>query len=165
MTVAAEVTPNENKKFEYEFPRASITVDIVVFKYDENMREHVLLIRRGCEPYKGKYALPGGFMNMDETLQQTAARELLEETGIEINKQDLKMFHTYDAPGRDPRGRVITVAFVGILRSTKIPIAGDDAASAMWIPADEIPLLAFDHTTIVAHAKKEILRGVFNREQ
>ncbi len=154
---------NERGKYEYDFPRASITADIVLFKYDEFMREHILLIKRANDPYKGRYALPGGFLNMDETSVQTAIRELKEETGIDVDPKDIKLFHIYDEIDRDPRERVITHAFVGILRSTKIPIAGDDAASAVWIPSDEVPLLAFDHTKIVGHAKDAILHGVINR--
>ena len=100
---------------------------------------------------------------MDETSVQTAIRELKEETGIDVDPKDIKLFHIYDEIDRDPRERVITHAFVGILRSTKIPIAGDDAASAVWIPSDEVPLLAFDHTKIVGHAKDVILHGVINR--
>jgi 8-oxo-dGTP diphosphatase len=123
------------------------TVDAVVFgKFGNGMK--VLLIQRGNAPFKNKWAFPGGFIEMDETLKTSAARELQEETGLE--NVVLQEFRTYGNPGRDPRGRNISVVFYGITNENNAKIkAADDAANAQWFSLDEIPEMAFDHNLIL----------------
>jgi len=123
-----------------------VTVDMVVIKKKENATE-ILLIERGNEPYKNHWALPGGFIEMEETLVASAYRELEEETGITDIK--LHVLNTYGDPGRDPRGRTVSVVFGGVLKSNQQAIAGDDAAKAAWFDIKKLPVLAFDHGIIV----------------
>lgn len=135
--------------YSYPYPRPAVTADSVVFGTDEEGECHILLIERGNDPFKGQWALPGGFMDMDETLEECARRELMEETGIKVQHMDeVGSFSTVD---RDPRGRTITVAFM-----TEIPITeahgGDDAKQARWFSIDALPPLAFDHATIIQAA-------------
>jgi 8-oxo-dGTP diphosphatase len=111
---------------------------------------HVLLIERGWDPYKGCWALPGGHVDAGETSIAAAARELEEETGISVQVADLHQVGAFDAPGRDPRGRYVSVAYIAILPAPVAPTAGDDAAAARWWPLDELPHLAFDHADILA---------------
>jgi 8-oxo-dGTP diphosphatase len=111
----------------------------------------VLLIRRGIEPFAGEYALPGGFVLPDENLDRAARRELLEETGTA--DVYLEQLYTFGDPGRDPRGRVITVAYYALVPEDKSPLlAGTDAAAAAWLPVSNLPSLAFDHGAIVDYA-------------
>jgi 8-oxo-dGTP diphosphatase len=131
----------------YEWPRPMVTADALVFAAC-NGRKSVLLIRRGNDPYKGLWAVPGGFLEMDEELETAANRELLEETGIE--GIELKQMHTFGTPGRDPRGRQITVIFTGTVDKEIEPTAGDDAAEAKWFDIDDLPELAFDHDKVIA---------------
>jgi 8-oxo-dGTP diphosphatase len=137
--------------YKYKFPRPSLTVDIVVFSIQEK-RLHILLIQRGKEPYLGKWALPGGFVNIDESLVSAAARELEEETGLK--NVLLKQLFTFGEPDRDPRGRVISVSYYSILKElVNIEVGGGgDADQARWFPVDELPHLAFDHYEIISHA-------------
>jgi 8-oxo-dGTP diphosphatase len=121
-----------------------MTADCIVL--DES-RSHILLIERRNEPFKGCWAFPGGFMEMDETLSETAFRELLEETGIEI--QRIEFFCIADGVNRDPRGRVISAVFQGIVSKNVNIAAGDDAANVKWFNISELPLLAFDHDAIL----------------
>lgn len=140
----------------YEYPRPALTVDCVVFGF-ENQALQLLLIRRGIEPFLGDWALPGGFVHMHEDLETAARRELLEETGV--RDLFLEQLYTFGAPGRDPRGRVVSVAYVALVKPDEHPATGDtDAAEARWFPADAIPSLAFDHASIVETAL-ERLRG------
>ena len=133
-------------KYTYDYPMPAVTADIAVLRVTET--PEILLIRRKYEPFKDMWALPGGFLNMDETLEQTARRELEEETGIKAG--ELLKFDTYDKPGRDPRGRTITQVFVLIWdESMGEPIASDDAAEIKWLPLNETPALAFDHAEII----------------
>jgi 8-oxo-dGTP diphosphatase len=133
--------------FTYEYPRPSVTADIAIFS-DNTENQKVLLIQRGNDPFKGQWALPGGFIEMDETLMATAMRELKEETGLSV--PELTQFRTYGDPGRDPRGRTVTVIFFGFVNPDKATVAGgDDAAEARWFPIDQLPTLAFDHQKIV----------------
>ncbi len=134
-----------------EYPRPALTVDMVVFS-TQSGKLHVLLIQRGAQPFAGEWALPGGFVNIDEPLEAAAARELEEETGL--IGIDLEQLHTYGDPQRDPRGRVVTVAYVGLLPSeARTDVHGaDDAERAEWFPIDNLPQLAFDHHQIVADA-------------
>ncbi len=134
--------------YTYEYPRPAMTADILLFHRQEGKMK-VLLVQRKHPPFKGKWALPGGFMNIDETLHAAALRELKEETGIE--QMDLQPFRVFDEPGRDPRGRTVTLVFYGFTDS--IPenaIAGDDAASLDWFEVDDLPELGFDHEKIIA---------------
>lgn len=113
---------------------------------------HVLLIERGWAPYKGCWALPGGHVDIGETSLAAAARELEEEAGIAVPVADLRQVGAYDAPGRDPRGRYVSVAYTATLPSPVLPMAGDDATAARWWPLDALPDLAFDHAEILADA-------------
>lgn len=110
----------------------------------------MLLIQRGNEPYKGHWAFPGGFMNMDETAEQCAIRELEEETGLVVER--VRQIGAYSKVDRDPRGRTISVAYLAMVAS-QITVAGhDDAAQATWFPLTDLPVLAFDHQDIMADA-------------
>ena len=140
----------ETKKFIYDYPHPAVTTDCVIFGFDGSDLK-VLLIERGIEPYKGKWALPGGFLRMDETAHEGALRELEEETGLK--NAYIRQFHTFTEPGRDPRERVITIAHYALVRLQEVK-GGDDAAQARWFTMDEIPPLAFDHDRILRMAQK-----------
>ncbi|MCS6844788.1 MAG: NUDIX hydrolase [Caldilineales bacterium] len=135
------------------YPRPSVTVDIVLFTR-RNGQPHVLLIRRRRPPFADHWALPGGFIEMDETLEQSAGRELWEETGL--RDVPLEQLYTFGDPGRDPRGRVISVAYVAEIPSEQAAgvAAGDDAADAAWWPLAALPPLAFDHARILERAAR-----------
>ena len=133
----------------YEYPRPMVTVDAVVFCGDGADRL-VALIRRRNEPFAGCWALPGGFVDMDESLETAAARELAEETGL--RNVALRQFHAFGDPGRDPRGRNICVAYTGTLCEAVPLHAADDASEAAWFPVAALPPLAFDHDKIIALA-------------
>lgn len=148
-------------KYCYKYPHPSVTTDCVVLGWD-GKKLHVLLIERGREPYKGCWAFPGGFLNMDESAEEGAARELQEETGLQ--GIPLRQFHTFSQPGRDPRERVITIAYYAVIRWQKIQ-AGDDAARAQWFPLDAIPALAFDHRLILHTALQELHRQIYPEER
>lgn len=138
----------------YEHPRAALTVDCVVFGFDEADLK-VLLIRRGCAPFRGKWALPGGFVHVGETLDEAAARELSEETGL--RDVFLEQLYTFGAVGRDPRERVVSVAYFALVRPGDfVARASTDAADARWFPAGALPLLAFDHGSILAVARERL---------
>lgn len=145
-------------RFCYRYPHAAITADCVIFGFDGKALK-ILLIERGNEPYLGYWALPGGFMRMDETIEQTAARELKEETNL--TNVFLDQFKVYSKVGRDPRERVVTVAFIALVKPDDYNvIAGDDAANAIWFDDEMLPPLAFDHSEIISEAReylKEIL--------
>ena len=138
------------------FDRPSVTVDVVALTARDD-RLHVLLVRRGVWPFEGQWALPGGFVKMDEDLYAAAQRELCEETGVPAATY-LEQLYTFGAPGRDPRTRVISVAYYALLPgpgggpACAEPEAGSDAAEARWWPVDALPPLAFDHGEIVATA-------------
>ena len=138
----------------YDWPRPAVTTDVAVFA-ERNGETSILLIQRGGEPFAGCWALPGGFLEEDETLEACAARELKEETGLEVGP--LSLFGTYSAPGRDPRGRTVTVAYwTRTEDSSGEAIAGDDAAECRWFALDRLPKLAFDHDRIIADAVKSL---------
>ncbi len=139
----------------YDYPRPSVTVDIVLLT-DVHPHPQVLLIRRKNPPFKDLWALPGGFLNMDETLEESALRELHEET--DISDVVLTQIETFGNPDRDPRGRVITVAYVGIIQSKQQHqvVAGSDAAEVAWFSTSDLPQLAFDHSEIIHKALKGI---------
>ena len=134
--------------YTYKYPRPSVTADCIVFTRESN--PNVLLIERGAAPYKGCWAFPGGFMDMDETTEQCAIRELKEETGLEVT--DVQQIGTYSKVDRDPRGRTITVAYLAVVDSPCEVIGLDDAAKAQWFPLDALPKLAFDHDEIMRDA-------------
>lgn len=128
---------------------AKVTVDVVMFTIRDE-RLQVLLVRRGIPPFAGQWAIPGGFVLEGESLDAAAARELQEETGV--RDVYLEQLYTFGDPGRDPRGRVVTVAYFALIRSDQELAAGTDAAEARWWPADAPPPLAFDHDRILAYA-------------
>ena len=156
-----EATPVEEKRgtYTYAYPRPALTADCVIFGFNDE-RLQILLIERGVEPYKGCWALPGGFMRMNESIEECARRELWEETNVK--DVYLEQFHTFSSPGRDPRGRVVTVAFIALVRPSEYDVVGgDDANIAAWFDADALPPLAFDHKHILEEARqrlREILR-------
>jgi 8-oxo-dGTP diphosphatase len=136
------------------FPAFAVTVDVVILTMSEGVL-HVLLVRRGQEPFKGMWASPGGFKRPDETLDEAARRELAEETGVDVPSL-LTQFGAYGDPGRDPRMNVVTVGYLAVLRDVGPVVAGTDAAQAALVPASEILEerieLAFDHLQIVRDA-------------
>ena len=149
----------QSGKFCYTYPRPALTSDCVIFGFD-GITLKILLIERGLDPFKGSWALPGGFMKMNETIEECARRELKEETNLD--NVFLEQFHVFSDVGRDSRGRIVTVAFIALVRPSDYVVAGgDDALRAMWFDADMLPPLAFDHDQIIRSAKKhlkEILR-------
>lgn len=137
-------------RYTYDYPRPSVTVDCVVFGFDEGDLK-VLLVQRELEPFRGKWALPGGFVREDESLEAAARRELLEETGIE--KLYLEQLFTFGEVDRDPRGRVITVAYYALVKLADHRVrAATDASSAAWFSVSDVPKLAFDHEEILETA-------------
>ena len=133
--------------YTYAYPRPAVTVDIIVIKNVENSFQ-ILLIERKNEPFKNKWALPGGFVDIDEEIEDAAYRELQEETSISEIK--LNQFHTFGKIGRDPRGRTISIIYSGILLNEKQNIcAGDDAKNLKWFSINNLPNLAFDHNQII----------------
>lgn len=140
--------------FTYAHARPAVTVDCVVFGLDDADLK-VLLIERDREPFAGRWALPGGFVEPDETLEQAALRELAEETGV--SKLYLEQLYSFGDPGRDPRDRVITVAYYALVRRLDhAPRAASDARAVGWFPASRCPPLAFDHREIVAMARQRL---------
>jgi len=140
--------------YEYEFPHPAVTVDVVVFTI-ENDDLKVLLIQRDREPFEGEWALPGGFIEIDERLSDAAKRELKEETGVSVNF--LEQFYTFGRPDRDPRERIITVAYYALIPSDQLSLAaGDDARDAKLYSTDELPALAGDHESIFRLAKQRV---------
>ncbi len=137
------------------YPKPSVTVDIVLFTFTEG-ELRVLLIKRRRDPFAGHWALPGGFVNENEPLEQAAARELQEETGIQGIY--LEQLYTFGDPGRDPRGWVISVAYFGIVSADQARRvhAGDDAGDAFWFNVYHLPPLAFDHERIIRYALQRL---------
>jgi 8-oxo-dGTP diphosphatase len=140
----------------YKYPRPALTVDCVVFGFDGGELQ-VLLIRRGQEPFEGKWALPGGFVKMEETVEEAARRELEEETALK--RIFLEQLYTFSAVDRDPRERVVSVAYFALVKpADHVTAAATDAAEAQWFPVADVPLLAFDHADILDMALTR-LRG------
>ncbi|MFI9186859.1 NUDIX domain-containing protein [Streptomyces goshikiensis] len=131
------------------FESIRLTADVVVATEDGR----ILLIERGWDPFKGSWALPGGHVDAGETSRQAAARELAEEAGVLVDPATLRQIGTWDAPGRDPRGRYVTVAYLAVVPADTTALAGDDATKADWWPHDSLPQLAFDHAAILDAAR------------
>jgi len=135
--------------YTYAYPHPSVTVDIIVTK-KQNGSEYILLIERKNEPFKNQWAFPGGFIDINEDIEVAAYRELKEETSITDIK--LQQLHTFGKPGRDPRGRTISVIYFGELVNLNQEIkAGDDAKSLNWFNIKDIPEMAFDHKDILQY--------------
>jgi 8-oxo-dGTP diphosphatase len=144
-------------KYIYDWPRPMVSVDAVVFAFFEN-KAKLLLIKRGREPFKGKWSLPGGFVDIDEELDDAVARELAEETALV--GVSLEQMRTFGNVGRDPRGRQITIAFMGIATEGKERIkAGDDAAKVQWFDIEKLPKdMGFDHNEVAAFGIRKLKR-------
>lgn len=139
--------------YTYKYPRPAVTVDIIIIR-NACADAELLLIQRLNQPFQDQWAIPGGFVDMDETVEQAAERELKEETalsGILLNQ-----FKTYSAVNRDPRGRTISIVFVGIAPFESNAIAGDDAKNAQWFKLNNLPKLAFDHKLILTDFKDSL---------
>ena len=136
--------------YTYNYPRPAVTADCIVITREAEPK--VLLIQRGDQPFKGGWAFPGGFMNMDETTEQCAIRELEEETGLRLLK--VQQIGAYSKVDRDPRGRTVTVAYLAIVDEPIAVTGQDDAAKAEWWPLSDLPYLAFDHYDIMQDAIK-----------
>lgn len=134
--------------FTYKYPRPAVTADCVVITKEDTPK--VLLIQRGDDTFKGCWAFPGGFMNMDETTEQCAIRELEEETGLKV--EHIQQIGAYSKVDRDPRGRTVTVAYLAIVDSPEVLEGQDDAAQAEWWSLSSLPPLAFDHNDILKDA-------------
>jgi 8-oxo-dGTP diphosphatase len=140
--------------YTYNYPRPAVTADISIFKKIRD-QHFVLLIERKHPPYEGMWALPGGFLEMDETLEEAALRELQEETGI--SGVELTQLHTFSQVDRDPRHRTITTVFIGFTdTNTAAPEAGDDAAKVQWFDINHLPALAFDHKEVMEMVKMKM---------
>jgi 8-oxo-dGTP diphosphatase len=139
----------------HRLPTVTMTTDIVIFTVRDHRLE-ILLIQRGNPPFQGRWALPGGLLEPEEDLDVCARRELEEETGV--TDLPLEQLHTFGAPHRDPRGRVVTVAHYTMVRAERLkpPRAGSDAARVGWFAVDSLPALAFDHAEIIAMARRRL---------
>ena len=146
----------KKRTYTYDYPRPAVTADCVIFCNDSD-GVSVLLIERANEPFKGCWAFPGGFMEMDEDAEDCAKRELKEETGMEV--RSLVYLGTFSEVNRDPRGRTITIAYYAVVEKSDV-IGADDASQARWFPIDSIPPLAFDHDKILRMALEEIKKGM-----
>lgn len=147
-------------RYQYEYPHPAVTVDVAALTQSVGQLR-ILLIRRGQEPFRGAWALPGGFIDIDEELDDAARREFFEETGLEAGT--IEQMHTFGTVGRDPRERTISVVFLCYFDTAASAVAGDDAAEAAWFAADALPELAFDHEAVVgmalARARAHFSRG------
>ena len=135
--------------YTYKYPHPAVTADCIVFAC-QNEKTQVLLIKRGSEPCKDMWALPGGFMNIDESAEEAATRELKEETGIDV--KEVTQVGAYSKVDRDPRERVITIAFYTVIDNPVKAVGQDDAKQAEWFTLDNLPTLAFDHSEILSAA-------------
>jgi len=145
----------------YDYPRPMVTVDVVVFAI-RRKRLHTLLIQRAREPYAGSWAIPGGFVDQNEDLEEAAARELAEETGVA--GVPLVQFRAFGAPGRDPRGHTISIAYYALWPPRKRPPrAGDDASRVRWFDLTALPKLAFDHAEILQAARRRLEEDFLHR--
>jgi 8-oxo-dGTP diphosphatase len=152
---------NEKGEYVYDWPRPMVTVDAVIFAVTPGSIK-LLLIKRSNEPFKGQWAIPGGFINMDEELEDAVTRELQEETGLTGVR--LEQMHTFGTCGRDPRGRQITIVYMGIINEGLDRIkAGDDAALAQWFDINNLPPnMAFDHNLVAKFAIERLKSKITN---
>ena len=144
-------------KYTYPYPHPAIACDCVVFGFDGRGLQ-ILLIERGNEPCKGMWAFPGGFMQIDETAEACARRELREETSLDIRV--LKQLGAFSGVHRDPRERVVSIAFYALVQPSAV-VGGDDASDARWYPIDEVPQLAFDHDFILRKAMQQLRKDIY----
>ena len=142
--------------YQYKYEHPAVTTDCVIFTY-EDWKLKGLLVKRGGEPYKGEWALPGGFLRGDETAREGALRELKEETALEASA--IGELGVFSDPSRDSRERVITIAFYALVKPSKVQ-GGDDADEAAWFPIDDLPQLAFDHADIIHSALERLKRDI-----
>lgn len=141
------------KKHSYDYPRPALTVDLALVTRED--RPRVLLIRRKKDPFAGRWALPGGFVDEGERLIDAARRELREETGTTVG--ELEQLYTAGDPGRDPRGWTVSVVYLGRVDADQLkPVAADDAAEVGWFPLDELPGLAFDHAMLLGRVRTRL---------
>jgi 8-oxo-dGTP diphosphatase len=141
------------RQYTYDYPRPAVTVDAVIVTREK--RPRVLLIRRKHDPFAGMWAIPGGFVDMDETLEAAARRELCEETGVRV--KSLEQIHTFGDPGRDPRGRTISVVYLCRVDAAAVqPRAADDAAEVAWHRLEQPPPMAFDHAAILTCIRERL---------
>lgn len=139
-------------KYCYKYPHPAVATDCVIFGFD-GVSIKVLLIQRGIEPYKGQWALPGGFVGIDESAEECARRELQEETGL--TGISVEQFHAFSDVNRDPRERVISIAYYALVKLSEVR-GGDDASEAQWFSYDDVPSLAFDHDRILRMALRHL---------
>ncbi len=153
LTISEEEYNQLLMAYTYKYPRPAVTADCIVITKEAEPK--VLLIQRGDEPYKGCWAFPGGFMEIDETTEQCAIRELEEETGLKVD--EVHQIGAFSKVDRDPRGRTVTVAYLAFV-DTPVEVKGqDDAANAEWFPLSALPALAFDHADIMKAVKAHSL--------
>lgn len=144
-------------QYTYRHPHPAVAVDIVVWSVSEDKLQ-LLLVKRGVDPFKGKWALPGGFLRMAENLEAAASRELAEETGVK--NVPLSQIGAFGSPDRDPRERVVSIAHAALVRRDVVQLgAGTDAADASWFDTNSLPPLAFDHSHIVAKARAQLIES------
>ena len=146
--------------YTYQYPHPAVTTDCVIFGYDLREGLSVLLVQRGIDPFKGRWAFPGGFLRMDEDADTGARRELKEETGFEA--ESITQFGAFTAVDRDPRERVFTIAYLALVRKGDVQ-GGDDAADARWFPKTAVPPLAFDHDRILRIALERLKEQIHFR--
>lgn len=145
-------------KYCYEYPRPALSADCIMFGYDDKGL-NILLIERGIEPYKGRWSFPGGFMDMDETIEECVAREMEEETSLK--GLDYRQFYTTSKVDRDPRGRVVSVVFYVLVKKDRIMLkAGDDAKNIKWFPVKDLPSMGFDHDDVFKVAVQRLKQDV-----
>lgn len=156
MEITREFVKGDKFPYHYKYEHMAVTADCVIFSYDGTDLQ-LLLIRRGVDPYKGMWALPGGFLKMNETAKEGAFRELQEETGFVASY--LEEFGTFSGVDRDPRERTITIAFVALVMKQPVT-GGDDAQEARWFPVSDLPTLAFDHLDIYKAAREYLRRAI-----
>ncbi len=153
LTISEEEYNQLLMAYTYKYPRPAVTADCIVITKEAEPK--VLLIQRGDEPYKGCWAFPGGFMEIDETTEQCAIRELEEETGLKVD--EVHQIGAFSKVDRDPRGRTITVAYLAFVEAPVEVKGQDDAANAEWFPLSALPALAFDHADIMKAVKAHSL--------
>ena len=140
--------------YHYDYPHPAVTTDVAVFTLRDRQLQ-LLLVRRGQQPHRGKWALPGGFLEIDEDLESCAKRELQEETGV--SDLYIEQLFTFGRPDRDPRERIISVTYYALIPSDKLALtAGSDATDAAWFPVEKLPELAFDHAEIILLARERL---------